>query len=41
MVQLQEEGHIPKDVTLEDMIEYLMNKGAQNLKHLQSTIGSR
>ncbi|XP_023832539.1 DNA ligase 1-like [Salvelinus sp. IW2-2015] len=32
MVQLQEEGHIPKDVTLEDMIEYL---------HLQSTIGSR
>ncbi|XP_071227083.1 serine-rich adhesin for platelets-like [Salvelinus alpinus] len=41
MVQLQEEGHIPKDVTLEDMIEYLLNKGAQNLKHLQSTIGSR
>ncbi|XP_055747393.1 uncharacterized protein LOC129829620 [Salvelinus fontinalis] len=41
MVQLQEEGHIPKDVTLEDMIECLLNKGAQNLKHLQSTIGSR
>ncbi|XP_035595673.2 uncharacterized protein LOC118360536 [Oncorhynchus keta] len=41
MVQLQEEGHIPKDVTLADMIEYLLNKGAQNLKHLQSTIGSR
>ncbi|XP_071264674.1 fap1 adhesin-like [Salvelinus alpinus] len=41
MVQLQEEGHISKDVTLEDMIEYLLNKGAQNLKHLQSTIGSR
>ncbi|XP_055747402.1 uncharacterized protein LOC129829626 [Salvelinus fontinalis] len=41
MVQLQEEGHIPKDVTLEDMIEYLLNKEAQNLKHLQSTIGSR
>ncbi|XP_055747400.1 uncharacterized protein LOC129829624 [Salvelinus fontinalis] len=41
MVQLQEEGHIPKDVTLEDMIEYLLNKEALNLKHLQSTIGSR
>ncbi|KAK6303295.1 hypothetical protein J4Q44_G00257490 [Coregonus suidteri] len=41
MVRLQEEGHIPKDVTLEDMREYLLEEGALNLKHLQSTIGSR
>ncbi|KAK6308381.1 hypothetical protein J4Q44_G00216520 [Coregonus suidteri] len=41
MVQLQEEGHIPKDVTLEAIREYLLKEGAQNLKHLQSTIGSR
>lgn len=41
MVQLHEEGHIPKDVILEDMREYLLEEGARNMKYLQSTIGSR
>ncbi|XP_036802818.1 fibrous sheath-interacting protein 2-like [Oncorhynchus mykiss] len=41
MVQLHEEGHIPNDVLLEDMREYLLEEGARNMKHLQSTICSR
>ncbi|KAJ8016985.1 hypothetical protein DPEC_G00013070 [Dallia pectoralis] len=41
MVQLQEAGHIPNSVTVEEIRAYLLKEVSHNLTQLQSTAGSR